>query len=368
METPNHSGLPIIEIPVTHHERIADVGRLLFERGVYVTLAAYPLVPKSEVGFRIQVTAANTDAEIDRLIEALEELAARGELRRATAASTEAGRLSVSPGGAHPRSSPAPALWRPTSRSARCDHAAYAFVPPFAGSGPVMNAARPLAGHRDPRRAAASTGRRRLGRGCSSRSASRSSSSATSTPTATRDCSGKEVPFPSPRRRRLHRGVPGADGRPARARPPPQPALRPRRRDRLADHHARPGAAVVVVPDRALPARRRADAVAKLVSIAYPLGDILLLAAAIRLAVDTGKRQPAFYLLASSIVALLVTDAALRPGTAERDLQQRRLLRRRLDQLLPAVGRRRAAPVDARARRGRAGARRAASAASAWRC
>jgi diguanylate cyclase (GGDEF)-like protein/PAS domain S-box-containing protein len=49
---------------------------------------------------------------------------------------------------------------------------------------------------------------------------------------------------------------------------------------------------------------------AKLVSIAYPLGDILLLAAAIRLAVDTGKRRPAFYLLASAIVALLVTDFA----------------------------------------------------------
>jgi hypothetical protein len=49
---------------------------------------------------------------------------------------------------------------------------------------------------------------------------------------------------------------------------------------------------------------------AKLVSIAYPLGDILLLAAAIRLAVDTGKRQPAFYFLASAIVALLVTDFA----------------------------------------------------------
>jgi diguanylate cyclase (GGDEF)-like protein/PAS domain S-box-containing protein len=48
----------------------------------------------------------------------------------------------------------------------------------------------------------------------------------------------------------------------------------------------------------------------KLVSIAYPLGDILLLAAAIRLAVDTGKRQPAFYLLTSAIVALLVTDFA----------------------------------------------------------
>jgi diguanylate cyclase (GGDEF)-like protein/PAS domain S-box-containing protein len=50
--------------------------------------------------------------------------------------------------------------------------------------------------------------------------------------------------------------------------------------------------------------------VAKLVSVAYPLGDILLLAAAIRLAVDAGRRQPAFYLLVSSIVALLATDFA----------------------------------------------------------
>jgi diguanylate cyclase (GGDEF)-like protein/PAS domain S-box-containing protein len=50
--------------------------------------------------------------------------------------------------------------------------------------------------------------------------------------------------------------------------------------------------------------------VAKLVSIAYPIGDILLLAAAIRLAVDSGTRRPAFYLLASSIVALLLTDFA----------------------------------------------------------
>jgi diguanylate cyclase (GGDEF)-like protein/PAS domain S-box-containing protein len=48
--------------------------------------------------------------------------------------------------------------------------------------------------------------------------------------------------------------------------------------------------------------------VAKLVSIAYPLGDVLLLAAVIRLALDSGRRAPAFYLLSSSIVLLLVTD------------------------------------------------------------
>jgi hypothetical protein len=40
-------------------------------------------VPKHEVGFRVQLTSANTDAEIDMLIGALDELAARGELRLA---------------------------------------------------------------------------------------------------------------------------------------------------------------------------------------------------------------------------------------------------------------------------------------------
>jgi diguanylate cyclase (GGDEF)-like protein/PAS domain S-box-containing protein len=46
----------------------------------------------------------------------------------------------------------------------------------------------------------------------------------------------------------------------------------------------------------------------RVVSVAYPLGDVLLLAAAIRLAVDAGRRQPAFFLMSSSIVCLLATD------------------------------------------------------------
>jgi diguanylate cyclase (GGDEF)-like protein len=79
--TPNRSGMPIVEVPLRDHGRIAEVGQLLFDRGVYVTLAAYPLVPRDEVGFRVQVTAANTDAEVDALIAVLEELAGLGELR-----------------------------------------------------------------------------------------------------------------------------------------------------------------------------------------------------------------------------------------------------------------------------------------------
>ena len=75
VHTPNRSGLPIIEIPLRHHDQIDSVGRFLFEHGVYVTLAAYPLVPKDEVGFRVQVTAANTDDEITELLIALDRLA-----------------------------------------------------------------------------------------------------------------------------------------------------------------------------------------------------------------------------------------------------------------------------------------------------
>ena len=84
VRTPNRHGLPIVEVPLAHAEQIGDVGKFLFENGIYVTLAAYPLVPRSEVGFRIQLTAANTDAEVDRLVEVLGSLAAAFELQSIT--------------------------------------------------------------------------------------------------------------------------------------------------------------------------------------------------------------------------------------------------------------------------------------------
>jgi diguanylate cyclase (GGDEF)-like protein/PAS domain S-box-containing protein len=48
----------------------------------------------------------------------------------------------------------------------------------------------------------------------------------------------------------------------------------------------------------------------KVISMAYPLMDILLLAAAVLLTVGGGKREPAFYLLVLGVVALLATDTA----------------------------------------------------------
>ena len=82
IHTPNTSGHPIIEIPLADHEEIDEVGRYLFEHGIYVTMAAYPLAPKSEVGFRIQVTAANGDDEIEELIAVLTSLKERFQLEQ----------------------------------------------------------------------------------------------------------------------------------------------------------------------------------------------------------------------------------------------------------------------------------------------
>ena len=84
VHTPNRSGFPIIEVPLARHEDIDAAGRFLFDNGIYVTLAAYPLVPKTEVGFRIQITAANSQAEIEQLVDVLAKLAAAFDLRPQT--------------------------------------------------------------------------------------------------------------------------------------------------------------------------------------------------------------------------------------------------------------------------------------------
>jgi 8-amino-7-oxononanoate synthase len=83
VHTPNRSGFPIIEVPLARDSDIDAVGRFLFDNGIYVTLAAYPLVPRNEVGFRIQLTAANTDAEIDQLLDVLGRLVNRFDLQPA---------------------------------------------------------------------------------------------------------------------------------------------------------------------------------------------------------------------------------------------------------------------------------------------
>jgi 8-amino-7-oxononanoate synthase len=83
--TPNVSGTPVIELPLASPDGFAEVTKLLWDAGIYVTLATYPLVPHDDVGFRVQVTAAHTDEQIDGLLLAIDELAERKLVRSADA-------------------------------------------------------------------------------------------------------------------------------------------------------------------------------------------------------------------------------------------------------------------------------------------
>jgi 8-amino-7-oxononanoate synthase len=80
--TLNRSGFPIVEVPLADPDDLARAGRFLLDRGIYVTLAFYPGVPREEVGFRVQVTAANTDDEVGELLAVLDRLVDVVPLRR----------------------------------------------------------------------------------------------------------------------------------------------------------------------------------------------------------------------------------------------------------------------------------------------
>jgi 7-keto-8-aminopelargonate synthetase-like enzyme len=81
VDTLNTDGLPIVEIPLADAGDLDAVAQFLWDEGIYVTLAAYPLVPRDRVGFRVQLTALNSDDDIDRLTGTLTRLAERHPLR-----------------------------------------------------------------------------------------------------------------------------------------------------------------------------------------------------------------------------------------------------------------------------------------------
>jgi 8-amino-7-oxononanoate synthase len=81
LATPNVSGAPIIELPVADGVDLADVAQTLWDRGIYVVLAAYPIVPRDQTGIRLQITATHTDAQLDQVNAVLTELAEAKVLR-----------------------------------------------------------------------------------------------------------------------------------------------------------------------------------------------------------------------------------------------------------------------------------------------
>ena len=80
--TTNTSGLPVVELAVADPADLDPIGRHLFAHGIHVALAPYPVVPRQEVGFRIQLTAAHTVDQVDHLLDVLQEVNDRFGFRR----------------------------------------------------------------------------------------------------------------------------------------------------------------------------------------------------------------------------------------------------------------------------------------------
>jgi 8-amino-7-oxononanoate synthase len=82
VHTLNTHDTPIVEIPISPDHDLIAVSEQLWSAGQYVTLAPYPGVPRDDVGFRIQLTAAHTEDQVDALTNVLTNLAHQGALRR----------------------------------------------------------------------------------------------------------------------------------------------------------------------------------------------------------------------------------------------------------------------------------------------
>jgi 8-amino-7-oxononanoate synthase len=70
----NTIDFPLVELALADPAAIYEVGHHLFESGIYVAMTPYPVVPREEVGFRVQLTAANTVEQVDHLLAVLQEV------------------------------------------------------------------------------------------------------------------------------------------------------------------------------------------------------------------------------------------------------------------------------------------------------
>jgi 8-amino-7-oxononanoate synthase len=69
--TDNDNRFPIVSAYVGSVENVIRGGQLLFDEGIYLTLQAYPLVPRDRGVLRATPTVANTPEQIERLLAAM---------------------------------------------------------------------------------------------------------------------------------------------------------------------------------------------------------------------------------------------------------------------------------------------------------
>ena len=70
----NDTGFPIVSVWIGETEHLIEASRMLWDDGILVTLAPYPMVRKGDEALRLTVTASNTDDEVDTLLKAFDRI------------------------------------------------------------------------------------------------------------------------------------------------------------------------------------------------------------------------------------------------------------------------------------------------------
>lgn len=66
----NKTGFPILSVHIGDTKKLIKTANMLFEEGILVTVAPYPMMKKGEEVHRITITASNTAEEVNQLIQA----------------------------------------------------------------------------------------------------------------------------------------------------------------------------------------------------------------------------------------------------------------------------------------------------------
>lgn len=70
----NKTGFPIVSVVIGNTEDLIKTANILFDEGILVTVAPYPMVKQGEEAHRLTFTSANTESEIDQLLSAFKKV------------------------------------------------------------------------------------------------------------------------------------------------------------------------------------------------------------------------------------------------------------------------------------------------------
>jgi 7-keto-8-aminopelargonate synthetase-like enzyme/acyl carrier protein len=73
----NEIGFPALTVMIGAIDQVVSACEIAWEHGILFTPAVFPAMPLERGGLRLSVTAANTDDDVDRVLEALADIAAR---------------------------------------------------------------------------------------------------------------------------------------------------------------------------------------------------------------------------------------------------------------------------------------------------